>query len=420
MSETSLGGLASVNEDSIDHMIVLAERIRLQDGGTLDESAIQAVAEATGAPVEYVRLAAKLRTEKEKRNLLSNARAQFLTLEPDTRRYVVSGMVASACALCANVEYSMQLADGRLYGIFGMLGIVIAFVGLYNVGVSRDAKVAAFSGAIFGVVFAMMRTLFASIMGLTLRADPLTIVPMALAGAVFGVALQRLVERNRNRLGLRDPVEDRQSLLRQLHELREKLHSGEQSMAFLSVDVVGSTRMKQMADPLAVEFTFNEFHHFVERVTERYGGKIHSTAGDGVISAFDSPQQAVSAAKHMQAGLIELNTLRNKLSSPIVVRCGIHSGTIVAPTAGDVTSVNFSDVIDIAASLQKAAAPGAIAISEYAALSLPGGPRALGSENVEASGVRGVQFSTRPLRQQLGATIPPPPETTPQTQSNFG
>jgi len=398
-----------VPEDSIDQMLFLAERIRTQHGGEMDESAIQAVAEATGAPVEYVRLAVKLRTEKEKRSLLSNIRSQFLTMEPDTRRFVVTGTLASGAALFGNIEEKVDLYRDSALGVFGMLGFALGCLAIYYIGISRERKTAAIAGAVFGGVFYLMRSLFAAAMGLTVWADPAFFVPVTALGAVAAVVLHKMVSRNRDRLGLRDPATERQDLLRQLHELREKLHSGQQGMTFLSVDIVGSTRMKQVADPLAVEFTFNEYHHFVERVTEKHGGRVHSTAGDGVISAFDSAYDAFTAAKHLQAGLLELNTFRNKLGTPIVLRCGIHSGTVVAPTAGDVTSVNFSEVIDIAANLQKASPPGGIVISDDAAMSMPGGVKAVGDRKVEAANVPGVVWEMKaPTTFELSSPPPSP------------
>lgn len=72
----------SLNDDAVEEMLALAERLRASNGGQLDELAIQAVAEATGAPTEYVRLVVKVRAEKERRGLVSNMRAQYLSLDP--------------------------------------------------------------------------------------------------------------------------------------------------------------------------------------------------------------------------------------------------------------------------------------------------------------------------------------------------
>jgi hypothetical protein len=278
-----------LTDDSVQQMLQLAERLRQANGGELDDSAILAVSEATGAPVEYVRLALRLRAEK-KTGVLKRLRSEFLGLEPDTRRNVTSGVAGVLCALLSSLDYKFASSS---YGLFGMLMLIITAAGLYNLAMSKDSRAAAIAGAIFGGVWFAGSSLFAFVLQLqNTRVESLILIPAALGGALIGLVLQKIVDQYRGKLGLKDPVKDRQDLLRQLVALQEKLRSGEQSMTFMSVDIVGSTRMKEIADPLSIEFTFNEYHSFVDMITRRYGGRVHSTAGDGVTCAFDHPQQA--------------------------------------------------------------------------------------------------------------------------------
>lgn len=394
-------------------MLILAERLRIQNGGSLDESAIQAVAEATGAPAEYVRLAVKLRSEKHKPNIISSARAQYLTLDPDTRRYVAAGITAVGVALMFSLDRKASEFTqvwGSNYGIFAMFGMLILLAGAYNVAISRETRVAAICGAIVTSGWVLMKSIFGALLMLKMKVDATVLIPASLLGCGAGVALQKLFVSNRARLGLKDPVEERQELLAQLHDLRERLNEGERTVSFLSVDIVGSTRLKQMADPLAVEFTLNEYHQFVERISRQYGGRVHSTAGDGVISAFDNPQQAFGAARNLQASMLELNTLRNKIGVPIVVRCGIHTGSVVAPDASDVTTLDFSEVIDIAAHLQKISPAGGIAVSEYSTQGLIGGANAVGAERTSTEGVNAVIWTPKAPPQKVVAPSPQLPE----------
>lgn len=406
-----------MTEDGVEQMLALAERLRASNGGMLDDSAVQAVAEATGAPVEYVRLAVKLRSEKETQSFLAKLRSQYLTLEPHTRRFVVSGAAATLCALfdvaAARAHWAVQndqnaASPGSLLSIVSLVWLT---VGMYNACVTRDSKTGAAAGAIFGASFFTAHEMFNFILQLpaSYSYQAALIVPFTLLSALAGLGLQRITDRYRKPLGLRDPLQERQDLLRQLVDLQEKLKSGEQSCTFLSVDIVGSTKMKANADPLAVEFTFNEYHNFVERTVKRYGGRIHSTAGDGVTAAFDHPSQAFGAARNIQAGLLELNAFRNKIGQPIELRQGIHTGTVVAPDATDVTSLNFSHVIDVAAHFQKAAPVGGIAVSDPSSSYLPGGRSALGSERIAVSGVEGTVWLPKAAAALSGATPPPLP-----------
>lgn len=414
VSEGKLDGLetrfpdhmAILNEESIEQMLNLAESLRAANGGLLDDSAIQAVAEATGFPVDVVRVTANIRTKKESKGLLAALRTQLLTMDPPTRRFVMSGVAAAMCALCAaGAKASVDWAASSIQ-IVQLLWLTF---GLYNACVARDSKTGAIVGGIFGAGFFTAYELFGLVLHLNKKdsLDAILIVPITVLGAVCGLALQKVTDRYRNRLGLRDPLRERQELLRQLTDLQDRLKSGEQEVTFLSVDIVGSTRMKEMADPLAVEYTFTEYQHFVEMIARKHRGRVHSTAGDGVTCTFDHPMPAFAAAKNISAGLLELNTFRNKVGMPIVVRQGIHSGVVMPPEGGDVTSVNFAHVIDISAHLQKVAPPGSIVVSDASAAKL-GGPAAIGQQRVSASGVEGTIWNSRPVQTGTAPDGPPP------------
>jgi class 3 adenylate cyclase len=401
------GGQFDLTEDTVDQMLALAERLRMSNGGVLDDDAIQAVAEATGAPTEYVRLAVKVRAEKENRSRLTNLRAQFLTLDPETRRMVGVGTMATVCAFLFALEYRLGTSVSQ-YGVLSMVGLIALSLGLYQVALSKDVKWAGVNGAILGGAFFGMYAVFSLLMQSAMRIYAPAILPIMIGGGIAGALLKKAVEKNRDSLGLRDPIKERQELLSQLVELQDRLRSGEQSVTFLSVDIVGSTKMKLKADLLAVEYTFTEYHGYVERITVRYGGRVHSTAGDGVTCAFDHPHQAFAAAKTIQSGLFELNTFRNRLGSPITLRCGVHTGTVVTPQGGDIKSLNFSHVIDVAATIQKYCPPGGVAVTEASVMYLPGGATAVGEEMIEAADTRAAIWRPKAMVTTGSAEQTPP------------
>lgn len=404
-------GLEHVNsgmsDDGVRQMLLLAERLREQHGGELDDAAILAVAEATGATPEYVRLVVRMLPEK-KQKVLGHIRAAFLTMEPEVRRHVFTGVIATACGLLSVL--SMRVANGE--NLFGTLMLVMMGLGVWNVSISKEPRVAAISGAIFGGIFFVSQALFLWVASLLhpfreSSAESLILIPYVVGGGLLGVLSQRLVHRFQGKFGIKDPMQERQELLRQLVDLQDKLRVGEQSMTFLSLDIVGSTKMKANADPLSVEFTFTEYHQFVDVITRKYGGRVHSTAGDGVTCAFPHPQQAFGAAKNVQTGLVELNTFRNKLGTPIVLRAGIHTGSVNAPTE-DIKSVNFAHVIDVAAHLQHCCPPGGIAVSEEAVKLLPMGPSGVGTKRIDTEDCAAYIWEPKSRAPQLGASVPPP------------
>ncbi len=403
--DTRLEAALELTDESVRQMLVLAERLRESRGGELDDESIQAVAEATGAPIEYVRVAARMLPEKRKRGFLHSMRSAVLTLEPEVRCQVFAAVTAT---LSAGAHMLSALNHGAGAGFYDTLSLIAFGLGIWNVSLTRESRSAVITGAMFAGVYFVAQSLFAYALRFDQSIPSFLLVVFLGLGALGGFLLQKLVGRFRNRLGIQDPARERQELLRQLVSLQDKLRSGEQSITFLSVDIVGSTQIKAQSDPLSVEFTFNEYHLFVDVAARRFQGRIHSTAGDGVTLAFDHPQQAFAAAKNLQTGIVELNTFRNKTGIPIVLRCGIHTGSVVAPTAGDIKSINFAHVIDVAAHMQKVCPAGGIAVSDTAAAEIPGGPNAIGAEKVRAADMSGTVWQPRTAF-ALPASTPPPP-----------
>ncbi len=365
-----------LSDDNVSQMLQLAERLRAANGGELDDAAIQAVAEATNTPAEYVRLAARMMPERNQSSV-EQVRSAFMEIEPDTRRHVASALCATIAALA--LVAADRNAASTAKDFFHTIMLIMIGVGCWNLSLSRDSRLAIMCGALFGGIFFFAESLFAYVFRGTSIASPLLIV-FILGGAALGAIMHGFVKKFRKKLGMVDPVRERQDLLRQLVTLQDKLKSGEQHITIVSVDLVGSTQLKSGADPLSVEFTFTEYHQFVEQTAKRFQGRIHSTAGDGVTLAFDHAHQAFAASKFLQTAILEFNTFRNKLGTPLVMRVGIHSGSVVTPKAGDITSLNFAHVIDMAAHIQKVCPPGGISVSDAAATQIPGGAAAIGAE----------------------------------------
>ena len=399
-----------LTDDNVRHMLLLAERLKEQNGGELDDAAILAVSEATGATPEYVRLAVRLLpAQAKKQSAVQEVRSVFLTLEPDVRRNVIAVLLGTMCAL---MNVLATYTSGEAF--FGAVYLIALGAGLWNLSISKDGRIAAFAGAFFGGTYFLASSLFVFLTSLFFKGyhfdQPASflLIPYLLGGSIGGLILQKSASRFHKRLGIKDPAQERQELLRQLVQLQDKLRSGEQSMTFLCVDIVGSTKMKALADPLSVEFTFTEYHTFVETAAKRYGGKVHSTAGDGVTCAFEHPQQAFGAARNLQTGIVELNTFRNKIGVPIVLRAGLHTGSVNAPTPEDIKSLNFAHVIDIAAHLQKVCPPGGIAVSVASTKFMQGGESSIGMKRVQTDEVEAIIWEPKQRLLSLDPGLPPP------------
>lgn len=393
------------SEESVRDMLILAGRLRESTGGELDDAAIMAVAEATGTTADYVRIALRAHTTKEQEEVrVGGLRKFLLAFDPDVRQWVVGGIVGGALGMLA----AMAATFGDPFSLAGILSIVAIVGAAYNCGQSKDARTASIAGAVTGAVGFTSQSIFLAVLSLFWRAPSATsaalLIPLTLGGALAGLISFRIFGANRGKLGFKDPVAQRQDLLRQLVELQDRLKSHEKNVTFLAVDIVGSTKHKEDADPLAVEYTFNEYHAYIESIARKHGGQVHATAGDGVICAFDFADAAFKAARNMQAALIEFNTHRNRLGRPVELRAGIHSGQVLAE---DVQRVNFAHVIDISAHLQRVCPVGGVAVSDATAAQIPGGATSIGTEKVAAQGVAATIWFPKHI--ESGASLPPPP-----------
>lgn len=402
-------GSSELARTDIQELIALAARLRAESGGELDESALQAVAEATGAPLEYVRVAMMSAKDEtvQKRTLIGRIKEFTLAFDPAVRSYLISGYLAVGSALFSTVGTLLHDRSG----LFGVVALLFVLGAAYSAGMARERRVACLSGAIFGAAHFFFSAAVLAVGQIWAKSvsghAPTALFAYAAGGFVIGGMAQRFLQRHGVAVAT-DPASERQRLLTQLVELQDKLRSGEQTMSFLSLDVVGSTRMKEVADPLAVEFTFSEYYRFVEGIAAKYGGSVHSTAGDGMTLAFESPYHAFAAAKNIQGGMPELNTYRNKIGMAMQLRAGIHHGAVV-PQGEGIRSINFAHVIDIAAHLQKAAPPNGIAISMPAAMMLPGGADQVGPETIRVQNVDARIWAPRSTAaQDLPAATPPP------------
>lgn len=365
----------------------LADRLREVKGEALESDEYFAISEATGVSEEYIRFLEQDKVATSGRNFIDRLRTQFFALDSDTRRYVSSGMLATLFALMWSIGFKIdsytEVALKSNFSVFQSIAYIVAIGAFYNAAVSKSTKSAAIIGGIFGGMSFVLGSMFSMLLLIHgLNFPQQLVVVSALGCALVGAGFQRIFAPGKRKSGGLDRTTARQDLLKQLVDLQEHLREGQQAATFLSLDVVGSTQMKLSADPLAVEFTFNEYHNYVGRIAEKHFGNIHSTAGDGITVAFENPQNAFNAARQIQTGLVEFNAFRNKIDTPLQLRAGIHTGQVVAPEAGNMTSINFASVIDIAAHLQKESPLGGIAVSDEAGAGMVGGPTSIGSERV--------------------------------------
>lgn len=149
----------------------------------------------------------------------------------------------------------------------------------------------------------------------------------------------------------------------------------------LSLDVVGSSAMKNPGLTLAAQEQFSLFRDYVRRRLEQQGVLDSLWSGDGLIALFTSPACGALAARAILDGLASFNAAGQSHWAPMRIRIGVHHGPLLmAPgqPLGEVTS----RTLDLAGHLQKISPENSVLISEsiYFALPDPAGWKPAGDE----------------------------------------
>lgn len=182
-------------------------------------------------------------------------------------------------------------------------------------------------------------------------------------GLLAGVAAKIEERASRDRLlSTNDPAQ----LLAEMVEIQRKLKPTAQRICVMVVDAAKSSQMKAEADPLVAEWSFREYQKLIARVSAKFGGSVHSTAGDGAVVSFSNARDALQAARSIQTEIIQFNHKTNKLKARFRLRIGLHAGNI----AGDIDKVEFTEVIDIAAHAESRAPIGGISMTDGVASEL--------------------------------------------------
>jgi hypothetical protein len=118
-----------------------------------------------------------------------------------------------------------------------------------------------------------------------------------LGGGVFLAQLVKEDKHSEKTAAADMPVKplSRTQLIETLFALQQRLESQKRPCSFLSVDVVDSSEMKRQGSDLEVEYSFRQFHQWIQEVVRGEGGELQSSAGDGVMCVFPTNGAALRA-----------------------------------------------------------------------------------------------------------------------------
>lgn len=154
---------------------------------------------------------------------------------------------------------------------------------------------------------------------------------------------------------------DRNELLRVFAEAKKKLDEWGREVAFLAIDVVGSSTMKENEDAAAIQYDFVQYRRLVERVLKANNVMKSAWTPDGTMACFATIDEAVLSGKQLIEALPEFNKAK-LMRRGFSVRCGVNAGYVHFDP--DTPLEYMSDrVIDIAGHMQKHAEPNTVAVA---------------------------------------------------------
>jgi class 3 adenylate cyclase len=156
---------------------------------------------------------------------------------------------------------------------------------------------------------------------------------------------------------------DRERLLSEYARAKKQLDAMGRDLAFLAIDVVDSTGMKQGEEQAIIEHDFREYKRFVGRIFTSNGCLKSAWTPDGVMSCFTTVDAAVRAAREIITGLERFNREVKSLRRDFVIRCGVNSGFVYYDDSIPLEEIS-DRVIDVAGHMQKHARPNSVCVAK--------------------------------------------------------
>jgi class 3 adenylate cyclase len=143
-------------------------------------------------------------------------------------------------------------------------------------------------------------------------------------------------------------------------------------LTILFVDLVDSTGLAQAVDAEVLQRVLQQYFDVASGVVARHGGTTEKFVGDALMAVFGAPLaheddalRAARAALEIVDAVRALGArLEPELGIDLDVRTGIATGEVLAGSSGKGDALVSGRAVMLAARLQQAAAPGAIAVDE--------------------------------------------------------
>ena len=205
-----------------------------------------------------------------------------------------------------------------------------------------------------------------------------------------------------------DSERAREELLKRYRQIEDALKASKRkSCAFLSVDVVGSTQMKEGEEETAIQASFHAYEGLLNEVFDQHGAWKVAWTPDGVMVCFLQLDLAIAAGQRVLQSLKKFNEAHNKLRTSFRVRSGLNYGEVAIFEDSKLERI-ADHVIDVAGHMQKEGNPSSLWLGEdvYNLLVEKSGFRLVGA-NVDGMPV--YEWSLEPARPRPARRAEPRP-----------
>jgi len=161
-----------------------------------------------------------------------------------------------------------------------------------------------------------------------------------------------------------DSEHAREELLKRYRQIEDALKASKRkSCAFLSIDVVGSTQMKEGEAETAIQATFQAYEEMLNQIFDQHGAWKVAWTPDGVMVCFLQLDLAVAAGQRVLQNLRKFNEAHNKLRTSFRVRSGLNYGEVAIFEDSKLERI-ADHVIDVAGHMQKEGSPNSLWVGE--------------------------------------------------------
>lgn len=171
-------------------------------------------------------------------------------------------------------------------------------------------------------------------------------------------------------------------------------------------DLVGSTSLSAQLDPETYRTVLSAYKNTCRDVIEaEFDGHLVHTRGDGMLAVFGYPTaheddalRAVKAALEITRRLVDVSAeTSRRTGAHLAARIGVHRGLVYVERD---TEELYGFAVNVAARVQEAAAPGAVAISDEVRRLVEGAVWTAPLERTAMKGVENVPLLHRVLEEQ--------------------